>query len=34
MKETITLLDVCRLPDVQIHSKTSLIKQIINKETP
>ena len=34
MKETITLLDVCRLPDVQIHSKTALFKQIVNKETP
>lgn len=34
MKETITLLDVCRLPDVQIHSKNALFKQIVNKETP
>ena len=34
MKDTITLLDVCRLPDVQIHSKTALFKQIVNKETP
>ena len=34
MREEITLLDVCKLPDVQIHSKTALFKHILSKDTP
>ena len=27
------MLEVCKLPDVQIHSKTSFLKKIINQDT-
>ena len=33
MKEKLSLLDVCKLPDVQLHSKKALFKAIISKET-
>jgi hypothetical protein len=32
MKERLSLLEVCRLPDVQLHSKKALFKAIISKE--
>lgn len=32
MKEKLSLLDVCKLPDVQLHSRKALIKTIIAKE--
>ena len=32
MKEKLSLLDVCKLPDVQLHSKKALFKSIIARE--
>ena len=32
MKEKLSLLDVCKLPDVQLHSKKALFNSIIAKE--
>lgn len=34
MKEKLSLLDVCKLPDVQLHSKTAFFKSIVSRETP
>ncbi len=33
MKGNLELLDVCKLPDVQLHSKTSFLKSIVNKQS-
>ena len=33
MKEKFSLLDVCKLPDVQLHSKKALFKAIVSKES-
>jgi hypothetical protein len=32
MKERLSLLDVCKLPDVQLHSKKALFKAIVARE--
>lgn len=33
MKERLSLLDVCRLPDVQLHSKQALFKALVSRES-
>lgn len=33
MKERLSLLDVCKLPDVQLHSKQALFKALVNRES-
>ena len=31
LKGNLELLDVCKLPDVQLHSKNSFLKSLVNK---
>lgn len=33
MKSKLSLLEVCKLPDVQLHSKTAFFKSIVGRET-
>jgi hypothetical protein len=33
MKEKLSLLEVCKLPDVQLHSKTAFFKSIVGRES-
>lgn len=33
MKDKLSLLEVCGLPDVQLHSKTAFFKSIINRDS-
>ena len=34
MKDKLSLLEVCGLPDVQLHSKTAFLKSVIKQESP
>jgi hypothetical protein len=33
MESKLSLLDVCKLPDVQIHSRAALFKSAVNQES-
>lgn len=33
MKQKLSLLEVCKLPDVQLHSKQALFKTLVNRES-
>jgi hypothetical protein len=33
MKERLSLLDVCKIPDAQLHSKTAFFKSIVGRES-
>lgn len=34
MKEKLSLVEVCKIPDVQIHSKTAFLKVLVSLEKP